>query len=87
MAKQTTIIIGPEDVARVRLQCGKCETELVLQTRENMHMPDRCPTCLDHWRQVMPHPDRVGNLLTALRDLLNSESGPVSIRFEVDDSD
>ena len=87
MAKQTKIIIAPQDVALVRLQCAGCKAEVALDPRKNTRIPDRCPACYAGWGLTMLRPDLVGDLLNAFGQVLTNELGPVSILFEVDDSD
>ena len=41
MVKQKIILIGPEDVARIRLLCASCELELVYDLSARRPFPER----------------------------------------------
>lgn len=50
MVKQKIILIGPEDVARIRLRCTTCQSELVFELLAHRPFPGRYADCRAEWK-------------------------------------
>ena len=50
MVKQSIILIGPEDVARIQLLWASCISEMVFELSARFPFPERCADCRAEWK-------------------------------------
>ena len=82
MVKETHVVFGPGDVARIRFQCTNCDGEVTQGLTDRPEMPTNCPLCNQQWRP--PHEP------STLNELARSETSgnnPVRVRLELDGED
>ena len=78
MVRQTRIIFDLSEVVAVRLQCGRCGDEVVQSVRRTESAPTVCPMCECPWGTSATQ-----HVLRTIRKLLEEESAPVVLRFEL----
>ena len=83
MVKQTRQIFDLSDIEAFRFQCRHCKNEVV-QTKTNYKTPDNCPLCDESWekRDNGLGPNHL--LMRGIKDVLQSENLPMTVRFEID---
>ena len=85
MTKETRIVFGLNDLVSVRLQCSKCQGEVV-QRFDGRHwrLPTSCPLCLARWDERDSRRTELDELLLMMRNLCDRPDSNISLRFELD---
>ena len=83
VVKETRQIFSVEDIKAIRLQCKKCQTEVVLSPLSPYI--DRCPYCSQVWHGQRSRDDPNDLLLNAIKEIVEQPPELVTIRFEIDD--
>ena len=83
MVKETRQIFSVADIKAIRLQCKKCQTEVVLSPLSSCM--DRCPYCSQVWHGQRGRDDPNDLLLNAIKEIVEQPPELVTIRFEIDD--
>ena len=82
MVKETRHIFDLTDIKAVRLQCNKCQVELV-QRLEKSQISLECPTCETRWLPQSGTSD-ISNLIHYAKRIVQYGNEPLTIRFEID---
>ena len=77
--REERIIVGPEDVLRVILQC-KCGAEMVLKVDDGRPLPETCPMCEGDWKYNTSVQDAI-EFLRDLQKLRRMPDAPVRVRL------
>ena len=82
--KETRQIFSVADIKAIRLQCMKCQTEVVVPPQAP-YVNLQCPQCNQEWQGLMNHSDFNGLLLNAIKGIVETPPTLMAIRFEIDD--
>ena len=85
MVKQKHQVFDLSDVLQVALQCSHCKGE-ISNSIVDIQLTDSCPQCGKMWEPTEPNGYRGKNweLLRAMKQVINDDRLPVTIRFKVD---
>ena len=88
MVKETRIVFEPKDIYRIRIGCNSCSVEMVFSPRRS-RIPDFCPGCCVPWvkgnlTEQTRRESTFFEFLYALREWLEDDHPPVTIRLELD---
>ena len=84
MVKETRQIFSVADIKAIRLQCKKCQTEVVVPPKA-FYVNLQCPQCGQEWQGLMNHTDLNGLLLNAIKGIIETPPTLMEVRFEIDD--
>ena len=85
MVKETLNIFDLGDLKAIRFHCNHCQGEVV-QSIMAYKMPKNCPLCLEEWEKPRMQSGSLGPnelLVHAIRDVVQREGLPMTIRFEI----
>ena len=85
VVKETRQIFSVADIKAIRLQCKKCQTEVVLSPLSPYI--DRCPQCGQVWREPRNRQDANDLLLNAIKEIVETPSALMLVRFEIDNGE
>ena len=83
VVKETRQIFCVADIKAIRLQCKKCQTEVVVSPQAP-YVNRQCPQCYQEWQGLTNHTDANGLLLGAIRAIIETPPTLMTIRFEID---
>ena len=85
MTKETRIMFGLEDLVTIRVQCGKCQGEMVQRLDgHHWYLPGLCPMCHVSWDQEVVDRDGIDELIVLIRRLSRGTDPKLNVRFELD---
>ena len=85
MVKQTRQIFDLADVKAIRFRCNHCNSSVV-QSDYIKNTLEICPLCGEGWRPTNER-SPTWRLVRAMRDILNSDSPPMTVEFEIESED
>ena len=83
VVKETRQIFSIADIKAIRLQCKKCQAEVVVPPQAP-YVNFRCPQCHQEWQGLTNHTDANGLLLGAIRAIIETPPTLMAVRFEID---
>ena len=84
MVKETRQIFSVVDIKAIRLQCKKCQTEVVVSP-QGSYVNHQCPQCYQQWQGLTNHLDANGLLLNAIKEIIETPPTLMEVRFEIND--
>ena len=83
VVKETRQIFSVADIKAIRLQCKKCQAEVVVSPQvPNVTL--QCPQCYQEWRGQTNQMDANGLLLRAIKEIIETPPTLMAVRFEID---
>ena len=83
VVKETRQIFSVSDIKAIRLQCKKCQTEVVVSPQAS-YVNHQCPQRYQEWQGLRNHIDPNGLLLRAIKEIIETPPTLMEVRFEID---
>lgn len=81
---ETQIIVGPDDLKSIGLQCTHCNATVVIGLDNPLRLPDSCPVCLTSWRQERSASVQYREFVEHLRDVYAAKGLPIRVQMMFD---
>lgn len=86
MTTENRILIEPEDVLGLDLQCGHCGTRIFMPLAKADRYPATCSNCNEQWfmdSKDIKKINDLGQAINQVKALLESKAHQVTIRLEI----
>ena len=93
MVREKRILFGAEDIKAIRLRCGECRGDVLLDLTRDCAMPpvpEHCPLCDSVWLSSNKEKhleQQLVSIVRRTRDAIGRGSRAVGVLFEMDDGE